>query len=346
MKGKPTKNEENRAEMVGYIKRYFEQYGTAPLSGPHMYLFPPLSPSSKLTPALHILTEKQVLIKTIDRELLSVERRKLMIDEEIRNSHRINHMRVAKVLEVLYTSQWVLIVYDCEPGLTLSQVIRKGEVRETEAREVFRQLVEGVKAMHEVGVVHRDLRPECIRVSNGKVKIEGLQNSKRVKRGQDVVGTVGALAYMGPETLLSKGYDGYAADIWSLGVLLYLLLTGTEPFTGKSHIDIQKAILKGNITFPKHIHPHGIDLTSKLLALRPQSRPSLREIKDHVWMTGDSERPRFTHIRSRSNSMLVNNYVVNSVEKLGFPRGFTVASLRAQSMNQATVCYHLLNRPN
>lgn len=334
-------------DIIALTKRHFEQYGTPPPSGPRLYSFSPFSPGSRLTPATHILTNQQVLIKSVHRSLLSVTKFKAQFELEIANLQRIQHSHVIRLLELFHCQSYIALVLDCKPGMTLAQVLRhSGRMEEREGRKVFGAVAQGLAAIHEAGVVHRDLRPEHILIEGetGLIKIAGLGNSKRVRRGQEMMGVVGAPAYMAPETLLQKGFDGYAADIWSLGVLLYSLLSGSEPFQGASLLDLQKSILRGNVTWPEEVTDTGKRLIQGMMAKRPQDRLNMREIVENAWLRGDSEPLHFSQSRPCSPLLSIRPSVLYRVETLGYPRAFTLASLRSHSLTQASVCYHLLNR--
>ena len=334
-------------DIVSLIKRHFQQYGTPPPSGPHLYSFAPFSQSSRLTSATHVLTSQQVLIKTVPLSLLSVTKLKAQFDLEVANLQRVQHNCVLRLLELLPCQKDMVLVFDCTPGMTLAQVLRRsGGVEESEGRRVFGAVAEGLAALHEAGVVHRDLRPEHIQIEGGTglVKVAGLGNSQRVRRGQEIVGVVGAPAYMAPETLLEKGFDGYAADIWSLGVLLYFLLSGSEPFKGATLLDLQKAVLRGKVTWPVEVTKEGRNLMQGMMAMRPQDRLSMREVLEHAWLRGDSEPIHFSQSRASSPALPVRPSVLHLVERLGYPRTYTLASLRSHCLTHASVCYHLLNR--
>lgn len=333
--------------IVALTKRCFERYGTPPPSGPYLYCFSPFSQSLKLTPATHILTSQPVLIKAIAHSLLSVAKFKAQLDEEIGNLQRVKHINVIQLLELVHCKRHLVLVFDCKPGRTLAQVLRHERLQEGQGRRVFRAVAEGLAALHESGVVHRDLKPENIQVEEGtgNIKIAGLENSRKVRRGQEVTGVVSAPAYMPPESLLGKGFDGYAADIWSLGVFLYVILSGFEPFTGPTILDIQKAILRGNMTWPDGVPEEARNLVKGMMEMRPQARLSMRNILDHVWLRGDSKPAHFSHSRPHSPVIPILPSVLHTVEALGYPRLFTLSSLRSHTLTHASVCYHLLNRP-
>lgn len=252
-----------------------------------------------------------------------------------------------RLLEIIHCQRHLVLVLDCKPGLTLAQVLKRGRMEERQGRRVFKAVAEGLAALHESGVVHRDLKPENIQVEEGTgdIKIAGLGNSRKARRGQEVVGVVSSPAYMPPESLLGKGFDGYTADIWSLGVLLYVILSGFEPFTGPTLLDIQKAILRCNMTWPEEVSEEGRNLIKGMMEMRPQARFTMRNILEHAWVRGHSEPVHFSQPRPRSPATPIRPAVLHTVEALGYPRLYTLSSLRSHTLTHASVCYHLLNRP-
>jgi len=124
----------------------------------------------------------------------------------------------------------------------------------------------------------------------GGVKLCDFGVSRLVKKHQVIKEQCGTPAYLAPEIIIDEGYEGFYADIWSLGVLLYAMLQGTVPFKANNIADLHKLILKGNFDFPvPTISEDAKDLVRKMLVLTPEKRISIPEILNHPWIRDPSE---------------------------------------------------------
>jgi serine/threonine protein kinase len=147
---------------------------------------------------------------------------------------RIQHPRVVKILEVFEAERHMLIVMEHMAGGDLSQFVKaKGHLSEAEARQVLSQIVEGVAVVHRNRILHRDLKLDNILLDakHSKVKLCDFGICRVVKRGQVITDISGTPAYVAPEVIAGLGYEGYASDVWSLGVLLYALLSARSPLS-------------------------------------------------------------------------------------------------------------------
>jgi len=182
----------------------------------------------------------------------------------------------------------------CNGGELFDRIIEKGFYSEKEAKIVMVKLTKALQALHEIGVVHRDIKPENLiyasRDPSAEIKITdfGLaldldRKEKDVYRSH-IVGTSG---YYAPEVLVLR-YSPLC-DVWSLGVVMYILLSGYPPFAGKTRLSVQKQIREGKYRFHKeewkNISESSQDLISKMLKVDPKQRISTREILTHPWIT-------------------------------------------------------------
>ncbi|KPV73252.1 uncharacterized protein RHOBADRAFT_2369, partial [Rhodotorula graminis WP1] len=167
-----------------------------------------------------------------------------------------------------------------------------------ETRRIFGQLVLGVAYLHSEGVVHRDLKLENVLLDeNVNVKIADMGFGREFERGRWLETKVGTLGYTAPEIVAGSRYLGEQVDIWSLGVILYALLTGSLPFDDDDESVMRSLILAGRYAVPAFLDPDASDLVQRILVVDPLRRPSLRDILAHPFFTrvpGPSSPPTTT----------------------------------------------------
>lgn len=136
----------------------------------------------------------------------------------------------------------------------MTYVRRRRKLKEDVAKHLFKQIIEGLKYIHSKSILHRDIKLDNILLtSEGDVKICDFGVSKLVKAGEIMTEQCGTPAYIAPEVFENRGYEGYASDIWSAGVVLYAMLYGTVPFKASNMTELQKQITKCQTTFKDEI---------------------------------------------------------------------------------------------
>ncbi|CAI9093542.1 OLC1v1029056C1 [Oldenlandia corymbosa var. corymbosa] len=187
-----------------------------------------------------------------------------------------------------------LILELCSGGELFDRIVAQERYSEAGAAAVVRQIAEGLNAIHKAKIVHRDLKPEnCLFLSkeeDSPLKIMDFGLSSLEDFTDSVVGLFGSIDYVSPEAL-SRDKITTKSDLWSLGVILYILLSGYPPFIAPSTRQKQQMILQGSFSFHektwKSITSSARQLISSLLTVDPQRRPSAAEILQHPWVTGD-----------------------------------------------------------
>ncbi|XP_019086853.1 PREDICTED: calcium-dependent protein kinase 11-like [Camelina sativa] len=183
-----------------------------------------------------------------------------------------------------------LLMELCAGGELFDRIEKSGKYSEFHARVLFKQLMQVVKFCHDSGVVHRDLKPENILMatmsSSSPIKLADFGLATFIKPGEKLSGTVGSPFYVGPE-VLSGGYYNQAADVWSAGVILYILLSGVPPFWGQTDSEIFDAVGAADLSFSEepwdHITSYAKNLIWGMLCVDPSQRLTADEVLAHPW---------------------------------------------------------------
>jgi serine/threonine protein kinase len=299
---------------------------------------------------LHKLTGLKVAIKVIERSRLKDERARGKVVREVTIFRSVHHINIVTLFEVFEDDQAFYIVMEyCAGGDLLNFVRNKGRCCELEAREIFRQLVEGVASVHEGLVLHRDLKLENILIDTRlqTVKLCDFGISRMIELGAVIREQCGTPAYLAPEVLYEEGYSGFASDVWSLGVILYAMCVGRMPYKGKSLEDLKAVVRTTPLSFPEFLSASLKDLLIQMLSLDPHTRISIGQILTHSWfsatLTDKSPPVTFNFPRTaRVRTGGVVDSLVERVTALGFPKDFTVKSVTSRAMNHAAATYFLL----
>ena len=199
--------------------------------------------STKVKLARHRLTGTHVAVKMIPKREYWCK--PLMSEAEL--LMMADHPNIISLLQVIETKKKVYLIMELCEGKSLYQHIRNaGYLQEDEARALFKQLLSAMNYCHNQGIVHRDLKPDNIMVEkDGKVKIIDFGLGTQVKPGQKLNLFCGTYPFSAPEVLLSRPYDGPKIDVWTLGVVLYFMVTGKIPFDACSIKRRVEGILAG-----------------------------------------------------------------------------------------------------
>ncbi|KAF5180373.1 Cbl-interacting protein kinase [Thalictrum thalictroides] len=230
---------------------------------------------------------QSVAIKVIDKEkVLKVG----MIDQikrEISVMRKVRHPNIVQLNEVMASKTKIYFAMEYVKGGELFNKIAKGKLKEDPARKYFQQLIGAIDFCHSRGVYHRDLKPENLLLDeNGNLKVTdfGLSALFESRRQDGLLHTTcGTPAYVAPEVINKKGYDGAKADIWSCGVVLFVLLAGYLPFQDPNLMELYKKISRGDFKCPNWFPSEVRKLLSRILDPNPRSRITLDKIMENSW---------------------------------------------------------------
>nr|QSH71616.1 CBL-interacting protein kinase [Hedychium coronarium] len=242
---------------------------------------------AKVYYARDIKTSQCVAIKVIDKEKALKVGLIDQIKREISVMRLVRHSNVLELYEVMATRSKIYIVLEYAKGGELFRKVAKGKLKEDAARRYFQQLLTAVDFCHSRGVCHRDLKPENLLLDeNGKLKISdfGLSALAESKRQDGLLHTTcGTPAYVAPEVMRRKGYDGAKADIWSCGVILFVLMAGYLPFHDSNLIAMHKKIGRSEYRCPNWFPSDVRRLLACILDPNPATRISIEKIMENPW---------------------------------------------------------------
>ncbi|XP_040823583.1 serine/threonine-protein kinase MARK2-like [Ochotona curzoniae] len=197
----------------------------------------------------------------------------------------LQHNHIIRLLQVGRVGQQLCLVMELAEGGTLrSHVIDRGGLTEEEAKDLLGQLLEAVEYCHAQRVAHRDLKLRNILLdTNMRVKLADFGFSCRLPEGQLVRGFYGTPEYSAPEVFLSRPYDPFKADLWSVGVILFRMVTADLPFKGSDEKEVRRSVLCGNYELPFQVSQEMEELQGWLLTWNPNQRPTASQARQHAW---------------------------------------------------------------
>jgi len=199
---------------------------------------------------------------------------------------QLKHKNILKAFHISEDTEHVYLSMEyAKNGDLLEYVNFKKRIQEDEAREIFTQLVNALEYTHNQNIIHRDIKLENILISeDNQVIIGDWGFADYWSIGKKIKCKWGSLFYAAPEVFLGVEYTGPEIDIWSLGVVLYAMITGKLPFTGGNNSEIASKILEGSFQIPNYVSKSLSNLLTSMLQVQPIHRISMKEIKTHKWM--------------------------------------------------------------
>ncbi|XP_023540252.1 CBL-interacting serine/threonine-protein kinase 9-like [Cucurbita pepo subsp. pepo] len=229
-----------------------------------------------------------VAIKILDREQVLRHKMVEQIKREISTLKVIKHPNVVQIHEVMASKSKIYIVLEfVEGGELFDKIATKGRLKEDEARKYFHQLINAVDYCHSRGVYHRDLKPENLLLdSHGVLKVSdfGLSAFSQQVHGDGLLHTAcGTPNYVAPEVFHDKGYDGQSSDVWSCGVILFVLMAGFLPFSESNLTHLYRKISRADFCFPSWFSNGTRKLVRRILDPNPLTRITIAEIQQDEW---------------------------------------------------------------
>nr|XP_025036756.1 serine/threonine-protein kinase MARK1 isoform X3 [Pelodiscus sinensis] len=299
---------------------------------------------AKVKLARHVLTGREVAVKIIDKTQLNPTSLQKLF-REVRIMKILNHPSIVKLFEVIETEKTLYLVMEyASGGEVFDYLVAHGRMKEKEARAKFRQIVSAVQYCHQKCIVHRDLKAENLLLdADMNIKIADFGFSNEFTIGNKLDTFCGSPPYAAPELFQGKKYDGPEVDVWSLGVILYTLVSGSLPFDGQNLKELRERVLRGKYRIPFYMSTDCENLLKKLLVLNPVKRGSLEQIMKDRWMNvghEEEELKPYTEPEPDFNDTKRIDIMVT----MGFSREEIHESLVKQKYDEVMATYLLLGR--
>lgn len=210
----------------------------------------------------------------------------LQLFREVRIMKMLDHPNIVKLYQVIETDKTLYLVMEyASGGEVFDYLVAHGRMKEKEARAKFRQIVSAVQYCHQKRIIHRDLKAENLLLdAEMNIKIADFGFSNEFVPGEKLDTFCGSPPYAAPELFQGKKYDGPEVDVWSLGVILYTLVSGSLPFDGANLKELRERVLRGKYRIPFYMSTDCENLLKKFLVLNPAKRASLETIMKDKWM--------------------------------------------------------------
>ncbi|XP_071359238.1 serine/threonine-protein kinase MARK1 isoform X2 [Trachinotus anak] len=299
---------------------------------------------AKVKLARHTLTGREVAIKIIDKTQLNPTSLQKLF-REVSVMKILNHPNIVKLFEVIETEKTLYLVMEyASGGEVFDYLVAHGRMKEKEARAKFRQIVSAVEYCHQRRIVHRDLKAENLLLdADMNIKIADFGFSNEFTLGSKLDTFCGSPPYAAPELFQGKKYDGPEVDVWSLGVILYTLVSGSLPFDGQNLKELRERVLRGKYRIPFYMSTDCENLLKKLLVLNPGKRGSLQQIMKDRWMNVGYESEELKQYIEPEQD-LSDLERIELMGTMGFPQEEVMKALDGQKYNEVMATYLLLGR--
>jgi len=243
-------------------------------------------------------TGEEIAIKFIEKKF--VDKQDLMLlAREIDIMKKVDHPNVLKLKEVFETDETIALVMELVTGGELFyKIVEKGSYSERDAANIVAQMINGVDYLHDKGIAHRDLKPENLLCSGDsdpsykpfRVVIADFGLSKIFDSGEALETSCGTPDYVAPDVITAEGSYDKSVDMWSCGVITYVLLCGFSPFLSSTQTGLFEKIIKCEYDFPDpewtNISEEAKDFIRHLLVKDPKDRWTAKQCKQHPWLSG------------------------------------------------------------
>jgi serine/threonine protein kinase len=249
---------------------------------------------------VHKATGLHAAVKIINKSTVKPDE-KALLRTEIAVLKLMDHPHIIKMLNLYESRDTIYIVMEMLKGGELfERIVGRPRFTEVEAAKLLRPLLESVAYMHDLGIVHRDIKPENILCGENlsDLKIADFGLSKMILPKEKMTQPCGTLSYVAPEVLTNQGY-GKEADLWSIGVIMFLLICGKLPFDGASADEIIQATVQGDLKVNPHVwgklSEPAKHLLRSLLNKSATERLTAREALKHPFVQLNAPREKHHH---------------------------------------------------
>ncbi|KAI8895124.1 kinase-like domain-containing protein [Globomyces pollinis-pini] len=309
----------------------------------------------KVKMAVHNYTGQKVALKILNRRRIVNLHMVPRLKREVQYLKLLKHTHIIKLYEVITTPTDIILVLEYAGGELFNYIVEKGRMSEGEARKLFQQIIGAVEHCHIHKIVHRDLKPENILMDNYKnIKIADFGLSNYLDDGEFLKTSCGSPNYAAPEVISGKLYGGPEIDIWSCGVILYVMLCGQLPFDDEHIPTLFKKINSGIFRLPSFLSNSAKELLTSMIVVDPLKRITIPEIRKTAWFSKDL--PSYLTLdenKGQRESEYINDEIVQEIakvtktlinvkQKMKFSLQTIFHALEESENNQIKVAYQLI----
>lgn len=297
----------------------------------------------------HEIIKHKIAAKILLKSSIKSKDLEEKVKREIRYSKYFKHPNIIRLYEVIETNSEIILIMEYASGGELYDLISNGNLTEVEARKIFQQIIFGLEYIHSHQVTHRDLKPENILFDeDGNVKIADFGLSNVMRDGIFLYTFCGSPNYAAPELISGKFYTGTSVDIWSCGVILFAMLTGTLPFDEDHMPKLYEKIKEGKYNLPTFLSEEGKELITEMLQVNPSNRISIDQIKNHPWFKKDLKNYKTidNSFHIFNNRISPNQEIINEMVGYGidFEAEELIKEIKNKEINENSVIYDMLNK--
>ena len=302
---------------------------------------------SKIYLALSKYTGEHVVIKAINKIPFqqNIEDLLLLV-KQTEILKLLKHRNIVSLYEIYESPKFFYLIMEYLPqGDLITKIIKQKRFTEEEAKIIFTQLIDALYYMHKMNICHRDIRPEHILFDkNNKPKLIGFSYSTLYKKDININDSYGSLLYACPEIIQGDLYDPEMADVWSMGVLLYVMVCGYLPFSDESNEQNKILIVNGKVDYPKEISNKLKDLLKHMLDIDPTKRYGLLRIIKHPFFKPVTENMLTGGCNIYKMIYPIDEKILNIIVIYGFNKKEVDMDLKQNKFNIGTGLYKQILR--
>ena len=301
----------------------------------------------KVKLAIHLITNEKVAIKIFDKGKIKSNKEKQYIEREISILKKLNHYNIIKLYNIIEDEYYIYLIQEYISDKELLNFIQASEdLSEKDICKLYQQIISGIEYCHEMGIAHRDLKLQNILLNYKKdIKIIdfGLSNNYDKDMDELLHSSCGSPIYAAPEMIKGIEYRGLNTDIWSSGIILYLMLCKSFPFNDKNNSKLYQKILAGKFNIPNNLSNEAKDIIIKLLKVNPQERIKLNDIKNHPWFNLINKNKNYCKgIDNTKIIMPMDGEIIKEMVKFGVDKSTIINNILINNFNNITTTYNLL----
>jgi len=303
----------------------------------------------KVKLGINVLTGEKVAVKIVSYKNFSKKKELDQLKREIKILTKLDHPNIVKLYDVINDNdneKCYMIFEYVSGGELYDYIVKLGRLSEEDARKFIRQIVSALEYCHSFLIIHRDLKPENLLLDDQlNVKISDFGLSNVIKPGRRFSTFCGSLHYASPEILLGRKYLGPGIDVWSLGIIMFCLIVGHQPWDGSSASELLRCMKEDGLQIPEDISDDCVDLLLNMLKLKEEDRIQISQIRDHPWILQDFDEPPQSYLPEPCEIDDVDLDILDQLKQIGFTDSSSDESINeilSMKRSQIVATYHLL----